>query len=100
MGNSPIPGARDALDWVNEKGIPHRFVTNTTSRPRAAVGDKLRGMGIDLEDELILTPPVAACEWLRRQGAGASRYSRHRPPGASSPASRPCRRPLRTVPMR
>ena len=69
VGNSPIPGARDALDWVNEKGIPHRFVTNTTSRPRAAVGDKLRGMGIDLEDELILTPPVAACEWLRRQGA-------------------------------
>jgi phospholysine phosphohistidine inorganic pyrophosphate phosphatase len=69
LGDSPIPGARDALEWVKGQGIPHRFVTNTTSRPRAAVGEKLRGMGIEVEDALILTPPVAACEWLRRQGA-------------------------------
>jgi HAD superfamily hydrolase (TIGR01458 family) len=69
LGDSPIRGAREALAWVRAEGIPHRFVTNTTSRPRAQVGDKLRAMGIAVEDALILTPPVAACEWLRRQGA-------------------------------
>jgi phospholysine phosphohistidine inorganic pyrophosphate phosphatase len=69
LGDTPIPGAAEALRWVRDLGIPHRFVTNTTSRPRAHVGDKLRAMGIEVEDRLILTPPVAACEWLRRQGA-------------------------------
>ena len=69
LGDTPIPGAREALDWIREQGIPHRFVTNTTSRPRAAVGEKLRAMGIAVADDLILTPPVAAREWLRRQGA-------------------------------
>jgi phospholysine phosphohistidine inorganic pyrophosphate phosphatase len=69
MGDTPIPGAQEALGWVRDQGIPHIFVTNTTSRPRVHVGDKLRAMGIEVEDRLILTPPVAACEWLRRQGA-------------------------------
>ncbi len=69
LGDTAVPGAQEALRWVHDQGIPHRFVTNTTSRPRTQVGDKLRAMGIAVEDRLILTPPVAACEWLRRQGA-------------------------------
>ena len=69
VGDRPIAGAKEALAWVQAEGIPHRFVTNTTSRPRRAIGEKLRAMGIDLDEDLILTPPVAASDWLRHHGA-------------------------------
>jgi phospholysine phosphohistidine inorganic pyrophosphate phosphatase len=67
----PIPGARDALAWVREQGIPHLFVTNTTSRPRCVLVQKLRGFGISTEESGILTPAVAASAWLRAHAPDA-----------------------------
>ncbi len=28
-----LPGAAQTLSWVQQQGIPHRFLTNTTSKP-------------------------------------------------------------------
>lgn len=50
------------------KPSAHRFVTNTTSRPRQALVEKLTGMGVTAEAAEILTPAVAAVAWLRREG--------------------------------
>ena len=50
------------------EGIPFRYLTNTTSRPRRAVVDRLRGLGVDAGVDQVLTPAVAAVAWLRRQG--------------------------------
>lgn len=63
-----LPGAADTLAWVREAGIPHLFLTNTSSRPRTAVVERLARMGMDVTAEQILTPPVAAVEWARREG--------------------------------
>jgi HAD superfamily hydrolase (TIGR01458 family) len=65
--DAPIAGAAEALAQVRERGIRHLFLTNTTSRPRAALRDKLLGFGIEAGIEQILTPPVAAASWLRAQ---------------------------------
>ena len=65
QGDKAVAGAADALAWLDENTIPHLFVTNTTSRPRSAIVDKLAGMGIAITQEDILTPPVAAAAWLR-----------------------------------
>jgi HAD superfamily hydrolase (TIGR01458 family) len=62
--DEPVPGAPGAIRWLRENGVPHRFLTNTTSKPRTAIVDKLKRMGIDATDEDILTPPVAAARWL------------------------------------
>ncbi|HSO06145.1 MAG TPA: TIGR01458 family HAD-type hydrolase [Pelomicrobium sp.] len=64
VGGSPIPGAAEALAWVRERGIPHCFLTNTTSRPRSALTEKLAGIGLDVDADDILTPPVAAARWI------------------------------------
>lgn len=64
----PIEGARQALAWVRETGIPHLFVTNTTSRSRAALVEKLSGFGIPASPDRILTPCTAAVEHLRTGG--------------------------------
>ena len=59
-----IAGAAKTLDWVRQQRIPHLFVTNTSSKPRAAIVDKLADFGIPTDPEHILTPPIAACTWL------------------------------------
>jgi len=69
QGNTPVTGAVEALAWVREAGIPHRFVTNTTSRPRDAVAEKLAAMDIEVDVATILTPVVVAGHWLRQHEA-------------------------------
>ena len=59
-----IDGAHSTLEWVERQGIPHLFLTNTTSRPRSAIVDKLAGMGMHIDPGAILTPAVAASRWL------------------------------------
>jgi HAD superfamily hydrolase (TIGR01458 family) len=63
-----IPGAPETLAWVRERAIPHMFVTNTTSRGRSVLVEKLRGFGIPATEEDILTPCVAAREYMAESG--------------------------------
>jgi HAD superfamily hydrolase (TIGR01450 family) len=64
-----IPGAVETVRWVQERRIPYLFVTNTTSRSRAALADKLTHFGFLASESEILTPAVVAAEWLRSQSA-------------------------------
>jgi phospholysine phosphohistidine inorganic pyrophosphate phosphatase len=62
-----VPGARDALAWLRAHAIPHAFVTNTTSRPRRGLVEKLAGFGVPVGAEQIFTPSVVAAKWLQRE---------------------------------
>jgi len=66
----PIEGAAEAVAWVQARNIPHLFVTNTTSRGRAALLRKLSRFGIRTDRDRILTPCLSAAEWLRQHGRG------------------------------
>jgi len=46
-----IPGAAEALAALSARGIPHCFVTNTSSRPRPALVRELSEMGLPSESE-------------------------------------------------
>lgn len=70
LGDQPLPGARATLDWVREQGIPHLFLTNTTSRPRSAIVDKLAAMNIAVQPEELLTPACAAADWAMAEQRG------------------------------
>lgn len=70
VGESAIEGAAAVLRWVETQAIPHLFVTNTTSRPRQAIVDRLARMGVVIDIEAILTPAVAAGTWLRTHSDG------------------------------
>ncbi len=69
-GDQPIEGAARAVGDVRAAGISSLFVTNTTSRPRSALSEKLRGLGVPAEPDEFLTPPVAAADWIRARGNG------------------------------
>lgn len=68
----PIAGARETLAWARERGIPYLFLTNTTSRSRRVLVEKLGRFGIPARVEEILTPCSAAAGWLKAHVRGAA----------------------------
>ncbi len=67
---TPLPDAVQTLAWLRAEGIPHRFVTNTSSRPRQAIVTKLASMGMAIDGELLWTPPRVAQHWLATEVGG------------------------------
>ncbi|WP_052261340.1 TIGR01458 family HAD-type hydrolase [Ruegeria sp. ANG-S4] len=68
QGSAPLPGAAQAVSTLRDAGLPVRFLTNSTRRPKRVIHQKLKGFGIDAEADEILTPAAAACAWLRANG--------------------------------
>jgi ribonucleotide monophosphatase NagD (HAD superfamily) len=66
----PIAAAAETVRWVQRQAILHLFVTNTTSRDRNALVEKVSGFGIEASEEEIFTPAAAAWEWQRRSCDG------------------------------
>lgn len=64
----PVPGAAGVLASLRRAGVPFRFVTNTTSRPRAALVALLGACGIAASEPEIFTPITAAVTLVRREG--------------------------------
>lgn len=63
-----VPGAREAIGAIRRAGLPVRFATNTTRRPRRELVGRLRGFGIDVAADDIITAPIAAVTWLAARG--------------------------------
>jgi HAD superfamily hydrolase (TIGR01458 family) len=64
VSGQPIPGAAFAVRQLRREGHRLRFVTNNTTRSRAALAEELRGMGIELEDGELQTAAAAASREL------------------------------------
>ena len=65
-----IPGARETIAWARSQSIPYLFVTNTSSRGRAVLVEKLLRFSIPAAAEDVLAPPAAAASWLRAHATG------------------------------
>ncbi len=63
-----IIGAVDAVERLRVNGVPVRFLTNSTRRPKRSVLEKLKALGFSLKAHEVLTPAEAACRWLRQKG--------------------------------
>ena len=68
VGDEEVPGARAALAQLRDADVPFRLVTNTTSRPRAAVTDRLQRIGFDVETTDVLTPAAMAVRLCEERG--------------------------------
>ncbi|MDH3255130.1 MAG: TIGR01458 family HAD-type hydrolase [Acidobacteriota bacterium] len=65
-----IAGAGEAIDALRTAGIPFRFLTNTTRKPRSTLVAELAGLGIETSTYECFTAPAAAAIWLGRRGVG------------------------------
>ena len=66
QGDKAINGGAEAVNWFMQNNIPHLFLTNTTSKSRLELVNKLDAFGIKSTAEKFLTPPVAARQWLQQ----------------------------------
>ncbi len=69
-GDNPVTGAPEVIRFVQQHNIPFLFLTNTTSRSRTILVEKLAGFDIHVSESKILTPPIAACHWLQENNKG------------------------------
>jgi HAD superfamily hydrolase (TIGR01458 family) len=65
--DQPVPGARDAVRRLRERGLALRFVTNTTARSRAQTLEKLVALGFEIEEHELVTPAALAVRHCRAQ---------------------------------
>lgn len=63
-----IPGAVDALNRLRRQGTPFRLVTNTTTRSRAMLVERLAGYGFTVRAEEIFTATLAGVDILESGG--------------------------------
>jgi phospholysine phosphohistidine inorganic pyrophosphate phosphatase len=75
-----IPGAVEALARLRRRGAPFRLVTNTTSRSRGMLVNRLTGYGFTVHANEIFTATLAGVEIL--EGAGHRVIAPFVPPGA------------------
>jgi phospholysine phosphohistidine inorganic pyrophosphate phosphatase len=58
-GGAAIPGATTAVARLREQGIPHRLVTNTTSRSRSMLVQRLMEYGFNISADEVFTATLA-----------------------------------------
>lgn len=68
VAGAPVPGAPETVAALRRAAVPFRFVTNTTSRPRAALVERLRRYGFEAGQDEMLTPVIAAATIARTRG--------------------------------
>src|SRR6267154_463101 len=67
----PLPGAVEAISWLQAEGIGFRLLTNTSSKSRRQIAALLAATGMAVGVENILTAVTSAVEYLAAHHAGA-----------------------------
>ncbi len=73
-GEKLIPGADSFIKELQEKEIPHLFMTNNSQRTRRDVVDKLRGLGIEAHEDDVFNSAMATAIFLDRQKPKGTAY--------------------------
>ena len=68
ISNQLIPGAIETLEFLNEKNFPYKFVTNTTTKSRNKLYHNLKYIGLNIEEEDIISACYAGVLKLRELG--------------------------------
>jgi len=68
VGNGAIEGAREAVEFLRDRGYIFRFVSNTTRRSRKTIAERLSAMGFEIPESYIFTPPLAAVAYIKKSG--------------------------------
>src|SRR5699024_11297689 len=73
-GNEMIDGATQFIEYLNQQGIPHLYVTNNSTKEPEEVASKLHTMGVDAKAEEVITSALATAEYISESSPGATVY--------------------------
>ncbi len=66
----PFAGAAETLTWLKQHGYATCFVTNTTTLARAALAQRLQEIGLPVDEQHLITAPVATANYIRQHFPG------------------------------
>ncbi len=73
-GEEPIPGAKETIALLRQRGIPFVFLTNNSSHARSFYSDRLMRMGFDIAPGDVLTSNTATIRFLMSERFGRTVY--------------------------
>ncbi|HII67637.1 MAG TPA: HAD hydrolase family protein, partial [Thermococcaceae archaeon] len=65
-GNQPIDGVKEVIEFLKSNKIPFVFLTNNSTRDAKMYREKLQGMGIEVEEDRIITSGHATAQYLKK----------------------------------
>ncbi len=68
VGGRLLPGSLEAVLRIRSAGIPVKFITNTTRRPRRRIVQGLEELGLPVVIDEVYTPATIAHDLLLREG--------------------------------
>lgn len=68
VGDTALSGAKAAIQFLIDEEYEFRFVSNTTRKCRATIARRLSTMGINIPEQYLFTPPLAAITYMRNTG--------------------------------
>jgi len=66
----PVAGAIETLHWLKNQGYQVCFVTNTTTCSRSTLVQKLKNIGLPLDEDRVVTAPIATANYIRQHYPG------------------------------
>ncbi len=69
QSGKPLPGAVETTSFLKGTNIPFRFLTNTTTKNRKTLYQKLSGLGLNCIEQDIITAGYAGIDYLRNMGS-------------------------------
>ena len=73
-GNRLLPGAETFVAWLHREAKEFLFLTNSSERTPRELREKLKRLGIDVEERHFYTSALATASFLASQKAGGSAY--------------------------
>lgn len=73
-GNRLLPGVVEFVDWLKENDKKFLFLTNSSERSRRDLSEKLRRLGVDVDEKHFYTSALATATFLSSQKPGSSAY--------------------------
>ena len=67
LGDRLLPGALEFIDLCQARGIDYLFLTNNSSRHRGQYAEKLRRLGLEIDEDKIFTSGEATAIYLGKQ---------------------------------
>ena len=68
VGNELISGGNETLAWLRKQGIKYQFITNNTTLSRSALTEKLKGLGLNIQEDELLSANYAGVLQLEKMG--------------------------------
>lgn len=73
-GNRLLPGVPEFVDWLQKNDKNFLFLTNSSERSPLELREKLRRLGLDIDESHFYTSALATAKFLASQSPGCSAY--------------------------